>query len=99
VLCVLCEFHKQECTFVQDPQPRKRKVAGDAEKKDCLPKKRYVHAKTHNVLCRNLIAARETDIASSDPSIRLVHRHQNRPKDQFLQGCRLSAQLKDRGSD
>ncbi|KZF25306.1 hypothetical protein L228DRAFT_265781 [Xylona heveae TC161] len=23
--CVLCEFHNQECTFVQDPQPRKRK--------------------------------------------------------------------------
>ncbi|QDS68010.1 hypothetical protein FKW77_009409 [Venturia effusa] len=42
VLCVLCEFHKQECTFVQDPQPRKRKVAGDAEKKDCTPKKRSV---------------------------------------------------------
>ncbi|TID17471.1 nitrogen regulatory protein OTam [Venturia nashicola] len=42
VLCVLCEFHKQDCTFVQDPQPRKRKVAGDAEKKDCTPKKRSV---------------------------------------------------------
>lgn len=41
---MLCDFHKQECTFVQDPQPRKRKVAGDAEKKDCTPKKRYVHA-------------------------------------------------------
>jgi hypothetical protein len=25
-LCVLCEFHKQECTFLQDPQPRKRKL-------------------------------------------------------------------------
>jgi hypothetical protein len=40
VLCVLCEFHKQECTFVQDPQPRKRKVTGDGEKKDGSPKKR-----------------------------------------------------------
>ncbi|EMC95191.1 hypothetical protein BAUCODRAFT_42261, partial [Baudoinia panamericana UAMH 10762] len=24
--CVLCEFHKQECTFVEKAQPRKRKV-------------------------------------------------------------------------
>jgi hypothetical protein len=32
-LCVLCEFHKQECTFVQSPLPRKRKVV-DGEKKD-----------------------------------------------------------------
>jgi hypothetical protein len=40
VLCVLCEFHKQDCTFVQDPQPRKRKVAADVEKKEGSPKKR-----------------------------------------------------------
>ncbi|KAJ4372212.1 Fungal specific transcription factor [Neocucurbitaria cava] len=33
VLCVLCEFHKQECTFVQSPLPRKRKVV-DGDKKD-----------------------------------------------------------------
>ena len=46
VLCVLCEFHKQECTFVQDPQPRKRKVPGEGEKpKEGSPKKRYVVAK------------------------------------------------------
>ncbi|KAF2442244.1 hypothetical protein P171DRAFT_456225 [Karstenula rhodostoma CBS 690.94] len=40
VLCVLCEFHKQECTFVQSPLPRKRKVV-DGEKKDSpsAPKK------------------------------------------------------------
>ncbi|KAF2754119.1 hypothetical protein EJ05DRAFT_489381 [Pseudovirgaria hyperparasitica] len=31
ILCVLCEFHKQDCTFVQDPQPRKRKVPTDAK--------------------------------------------------------------------
>lgn len=24
--CVLCEFHKQECTFIENAQPRKRKV-------------------------------------------------------------------------
>ena len=40
VLCVLCEFHKQECTFVQDPQPRKRKVVVDDSKKETTPKKR-----------------------------------------------------------
>jgi hypothetical protein len=32
-LCVLCEFHKQECTFVQSPLPRKRKAV-EADKKD-----------------------------------------------------------------
>lgn len=42
VLCVLCEFHKQECTFIQDPQPRKRKVVIDAERKETSPKKRCV---------------------------------------------------------
>jgi len=44
-LCVLCEFHKQECTFVQSPLPRKRKVV-DGEKKDSPSntKKRYVQA-------------------------------------------------------
>jgi hypothetical protein len=42
-LCVLCEFHKQECTFVQSPLPRKRKVV-DGDKKDSpsATKKRYV---------------------------------------------------------
>lgn len=24
--CVLCQFHTQDCTFVQSPQPRKRKL-------------------------------------------------------------------------
>lgn len=26
--CVLCQFHSQECTFLQSPQPRKRRLAG-----------------------------------------------------------------------
>lgn len=30
--CVLCEFHKQECTFVENAQPRKRKLPDDASK-------------------------------------------------------------------
>ncbi|KAH6638351.1 nitrogen regulatory protein OTam [Boeremia exigua] len=44
-LCVLCEFHKQECTFVQSPLPRKRKVV-DGDKKDSpnVSKKRSVDA-------------------------------------------------------
>jgi hypothetical protein len=25
-ICVLCEFHHQECTFLYTPQPRKRKI-------------------------------------------------------------------------
>lgn len=42
LLCVLCEFHKQDCTFVQDPQPRKRKIVVSDDKKEVTPKKRYV---------------------------------------------------------
>lgn len=34
LLCVLCEFHKQECTFLQSPQPRKRKLNGENKKDD-----------------------------------------------------------------
>ncbi|KAF2473515.1 uncharacterized protein BDR25DRAFT_283111 [Lindgomyces ingoldianus] len=29
--CVLCRFHRQECTFLEDPQPRKRKAASLSE--------------------------------------------------------------------
>ncbi|KAF8469748.1 fungal-specific transcription factor domain-containing protein, partial [Kalaharituber pfeilii] len=29
-VCVLCRFHKQDCTFVQSPQPRKRRIPADA---------------------------------------------------------------------
>ncbi|KAF3200243.1 Fungal specific transcription factor [Orbilia oligospora] len=25
-VCVLCQFHKQDCTFLQSPQPRKRRL-------------------------------------------------------------------------
>jgi hypothetical protein len=43
VLCVLCDFHKQECTFVQSPLPRKRKVVDDGKKDSPNnQKKRYV---------------------------------------------------------
>jgi hypothetical protein len=41
--CVLCQFHSQDCTFVQSPQPRKRKLNGDS-KEDSAAKRRYVHA-------------------------------------------------------
>lgn len=37
-VCVLCRFHNQECTFVQSPQPRRRRApvdsAGADNKKD-----------------------------------------------------------------
>lgn len=39
-ICVLCEFHRQECTFLQTPLPRKRKLwAEGVEEK---PNRRYV---------------------------------------------------------
>ena len=49
-LCVLCEFHKQECTFVQSPLPRKRKVVDDGKKDSPNnQKKRYVFSELPNV--------------------------------------------------
>ena len=53
-ICVLCEFHKQDCTFVQEPQPRKRKVPAAGDSKDANPKKRYVAF----VSCATLYIAR-----------------------------------------
>ncbi|KAF2088319.1 hypothetical protein K490DRAFT_11100, partial [Saccharata proteae CBS 121410] len=38
-LCVLCEFHKQQCTFVQSPLPRKRKITLDGRKEDSSKKR------------------------------------------------------------
>ena len=29
-VCVLCRFHNQDCTFLQSPQPRKRRLAAGA---------------------------------------------------------------------
>jgi hypothetical protein len=44
--CVLCQFHNQECTFVQSPQPRKRKLNAEG-KEESLAKRRYAE---HNTL-------------------------------------------------
>ncbi|KAF2836324.1 hypothetical protein M501DRAFT_940128 [Patellaria atrata CBS 101060] len=49
VLCVLCEFHKQECTFVQSPQPRKRKPPAEG-KKDEGSKKRSIDVEPQQVI-------------------------------------------------
>ncbi|KAF2743377.1 hypothetical protein M011DRAFT_521599 [Sporormia fimetaria CBS 119925] len=37
--CVLCRFHHQECTFFEDPQPRKRKATGLHEEDTSSPGK------------------------------------------------------------
>ena len=37
--CVLCEFHKQECTFVENAQPRKRKLDDSGSTKENASKK------------------------------------------------------------
>lgn len=43
-ICVLCQFHSQECTFVQSPQPRKRRLASTSAQgsEEQVVKKRYV---------------------------------------------------------
>lgn len=33
-VCVLCEFHSQECTFIQSPQPRKKRVPASSSAGD-----------------------------------------------------------------
>ena len=38
--CVLCQFHSQDCTFVQSPQPRKRKLNTEG-KEESVGKRRY----------------------------------------------------------
>jgi hypothetical protein len=30
-ICVLCKFHSQDCTFVQSPQPRKRRLNSEVD--------------------------------------------------------------------
>ena len=37
--CVLCEFHKQECTFVENAQPRKRKLDDSGSTKENASKR------------------------------------------------------------
>ncbi|KAH0372710.1 hypothetical protein KCU65_g843, partial [Aureobasidium melanogenum] len=44
--CVLCEFHKQDCTFVEAAQPRKRKVDDSAANKDTPNAKRPKDSKS-----------------------------------------------------
>lgn len=38
--CVLCLFHNQDCTFVQSPQPRKRKLNADGKEEASAAKRR-----------------------------------------------------------
>lgn len=39
-VCAACSMHKQKCTFLEDPRPRKRRV--DDGSNDDTAKKRYV---------------------------------------------------------
>jgi hypothetical protein len=52
--CVLCEFHRQECTFVEGSQARKRKHNGVGEDPE-LAKRRY------GVMCLEVFA--QTDVS------------------------------------
>lgn len=45
--CVLCEFHKQECTFVEKAQPRKRKLSSDGTGAEGTPAKRSPPVSSH----------------------------------------------------
>lgn len=45
VVCVLCQFHNQDCTFVQSPQPRKRKLVIE-KKEEPIQRRRYVKNKS-----------------------------------------------------
>lgn len=38
-VCAACNVHGQECTYIEDPQPRKRRLEGDGKEVD-LSKRR-----------------------------------------------------------
>lgn len=52
-ICVLCQFHTQECTFVQSPQPRKRKLNTEG-KEESSAKRRYVQIRLCCLLAANI---------------------------------------------
>ena len=37
--CAACGVHGQECTFVEDPQPRKRRIEGEAKDTEALKRR------------------------------------------------------------
>ena len=49
--CVSCQVHKQDCTFVESPQPRKRKLVNDGKEDVSAPKRRYVVC-SKGLMCR-----------------------------------------------
>jgi Fungal Zn(2)-Cys(6) binuclear cluster domain len=72
-VCVLCEFHKQECTFVQSPQPRKRRLNSDGREEEAS-KRRYAstgHPRLHLVQKRTFLMLHHLQ----------VPRHRAREKD------------------
>ena len=69
--CVLCDFHKQNCTFEEQPAPRKRKaptgdVPGRLKRVYVSDTKSYISSLT---LCRSSDAG-QTQRRTSDSSIR-----------------------------
>ncbi|PVH82030.1 hypothetical protein DL98DRAFT_530778 [Cadophora sp. DSE1049] len=41
-ICVLCKFHNQECTFVQNPQSRKRKAPQDGDDPEATKRRQSI---------------------------------------------------------
>ena len=71
--CVLCQFHTQDCTFVQSPQPRKRKLNTEG-KEESSAKRRHVQISSkslasHPALCRILRGVTTNMIYFLDPQI------------------------------
>ncbi|KAI9798288.1 MAG: Fungal specific transcription factor [Piccolia ochrophora] len=50
VRCILCEFHKQNCTFAQRPQPRKRKSNAQPKEEAERKRKSLPQSLDHEVL-------------------------------------------------
>lgn len=48
--CVLCLFHNQDCTFVQSPQPRKRKLNSDGKEDLSASKRRLARSQPIPIL-------------------------------------------------
>ena len=67
--CVLCRFHRQECTFIEDPQPRKRKAASVSEEEGSTTIRDSVH-RVRKSPDRNWVPGKSPIEASKPPPIR-----------------------------
>ena len=63
-VCAACGVHGQECTFVEDPQPRKRRIEGEAKDTDASKRRFVASAGEYQRRCSTLLTWVEYQISS-----------------------------------